>query len=151
MRRIDASTNTFRMLAAILAALAMLSLGSSALTQDSPVMRGLAIAREIVDEERDRPLRLVRWRYYEDNWSSQQSWQLYGAFGIDSCVAAIPAPQKRSDILFGWTFSLLDVSGDEYQVRVSYDLADSALCDQVHVPPQFAPAPTPVPPPPAAP
>ncbi len=152
MRLKDAGANTFRLLAVFLVALAMLLISSSALTQDDaeadepasdPIMLGLAVAKEIVEEERDAPLRLLRWRFYEDNWSSEASRQLYGSFGIDNCVAEIPIVLKRAEILFGWTFSLLDVSGKEYQVRVSYDLAESVLCDEVHVPPQFAPAPAP--------
>ena len=147
MRLQDAGAKTFRILTTFLLALAMLLAASSALTQDNPVMQGLAIAREIIEEDRGAPLRLLRWRYYEDNWSSQASARLYGAFGIDSCTASIPFARKRADILFGWTYSLLDASGKEYQARVSYDLADSVVCDEVHVPPQYAPDPTPVPPP----
>ena len=150
MRLIDAGTKTFPLLTTLIAALILLIFSSSALTQDNPVMLGLNIARQVVEAERDTPLSLVRWRYYEDNWANEASRQLYGAYGIDNCVAGIPFPQKRN-ILFGWTFSLLDSSGKEYQVRVSYDLADSTLCDEVHVPPNFAAPPTPVPPPEAAP
>ena len=150
MRLKDAGMKIFRLLALILGTLVLLLFSSTALSQDNPVMRGLAIARQVVDAERDTPLSLVRWRYYEDNWANEASRLLYGAYGIDNCVAGIPFPQKRN-ILFGWTYSLLDSSGKEYQVRVSYDLADTALCDEVHVPPQFAPPPTPIPAPEAAP
>jgi len=145
MRLKDAGAKPFRMLTILLVVLGMLLAASSALTQDNPVMLGLAVARELIEEERGAPLRLLRWRYYEDNWSSEASWRLYRSFGIDSCVAAVPPLLKRADILFGWTFSLLDASGKEYQARVSYDLAESVLCDEVHVPPQFAPAPAPQP------
>ncbi|MCY3864791.1 MAG: hypothetical protein OXG68_05055, partial [Chloroflexi bacterium] len=87
----------------LLLLMALLLVASSALTQDSPVMQGLAVAREIVEEERGEPLRLVRWRFYEDNWTSAASVQLYGAFGIDSCASRIPYARKRATILFGWT------------------------------------------------
>lgn len=150
MRLIDAGTKTFSLLALILGALVLLLFSSTALSQDSPVMRGLDIAQQVVDAERGTPLNLVRWRYYEDNWANEASRQLYGAYGIDNCVAGIPFPQKRN-IPFGWTFSLLDKSGKEYQVRVSYDLAASTLCDEIHIPPQYAPPPTPIPQPEAAP
>lgn len=151
MRLLDAGVSSGRILTIILLLMAMLLVASSALTQDSPVMQGLAVAREVVEEERGEPLRLVRWRYYEDNWSSEASVQLYGAFGIDSCASRIPYARKRATILFGWTYSLLDASGKEYQARVSYDLAHSVVCDEVRIPPQYAPAPTPVPPPAPAP
>ncbi len=147
MRLKDAGANAIRMLTILFVPMAMLLVASSALTQDSPVMQGLTVARDLVEDEHGEPLRMVQWRYYEDNWSSQASGRLYGAFGIDSCASNIPFPLKRTDILFGWTFSLTDVSGKEYQVRVSYDLAESVLCDEVRVPPQYAPEPTPVPPP----
>ena len=87
----------------------------------------------------------MRWRYYEDNWSNNATLQLYGSYGIDNCITEIPVHLKRSDILFGWTFSLLDLSGREYQARVSYDLAESVICDEVRVPPQYAPAAAPAP------
>ena len=45
---------------------------------------------------------------------------------------------KRGQVLFGWTFSILDVSGKEYQARVSNDLSASVICDEVHVPPAYA-------------
>ena len=147
MRLHVAGANIFRLLTIFLLVLALLFVASSALTQDSPVMQGLMVARERAEEERGEPLRLLRWRYYEDNWSSEASLRLYGTFGIDSCVAAVPPLLKRANILFGWTYILSDVSGKEYQLRVSYDLAESVICDEVHVPPQYAPEPTPVPPP----
>ena len=140
-----------RQLAAFVLTLILLSLGWLTLAQDDaeadgdPVMLGLAVAKEIVEEERDKSLTLVRWRYYEDNWSNNATLQLYGSFGIDNCIAEIPVPLKRTDILFGWTFSLLDVSGKEYQARVSYDLAEAVICDEVRVPPQYAPAAAPAP------
>ena len=153
MRLLDAGTKRISFLAVFLAALAAILISSPAHSQNNPVTLGLAIAREVAEEARGGPISLLRWTYYEDNWSNEASRVLYGAFGIDNCASDIPFPQKRSHILFGWTYSLLDASGKEYQVRVSYDLADTVICDEVHVPPQFAPAPTPVPAPeqPAAP
>ena len=154
MRLLDAGTKTFRLLALFFAALVLLLFSSSALTQDSPVIRGLAVARQVAEAERGAPLSLLRWLYYEDNWANEASRLRYGAFGIDNCTASVPFPQKRS-ILFGWTYSLTDASGKEYQVRVSYDLADTQVCDEVLVPPQFAqpatPPPAPAPAPEAAP
>lgn len=147
MRLQDAGVNSRRILTILLLSMVLLLVASSALTQDSPVMQGLRVARELVEEDRGAPLRLVRWRFYEDNWSSEASVQMYGAFGIDSCAAGIPFARKRATILFGWTYSLLDASGKEYQARVSYDLAHSVVCDEVRIPPQYAPEPTPVPPP----
>ena len=116
----------------------------TALSQDDNAVAGdyvqtsLQIARELIEEERGSRLAMVRWRYYEDDWSSPGSFQLYGSFGIDNCAVDVPIGQKREHILFGWTFSILDMSGKEYQARVSYDFNDSILCDEVRVPPAYA-------------
>ena len=126
------------LLLAVLPALAQSNTGD-------PVQLGLKQARELVEAERDAALTIVRWRYYEDNWSSTASFQRYGAFGIDSCVSAVPIGQKRNDVLFGWTFNIKDASGKEYQARVSYDLQISVLCDETHVPPGYGAVATPVP------
>ena len=97
----------------LLAMLCILSIGSISLSQGdsaeespsgNPVMLGLQIARDIIEEELGPPLRMRRWRFYEDDWSSIASWSLYQSFGIDNCVAEVPVLLKRSHILFGWTF-----------------------------------------------
>ena len=128
----------------LLAILPVLAQSDADLSGD-PVQLGLKQARELIEAERDAPLTIVRWRYYEDNWSSGASWQRYGSFGIDNCIAAIPVGQKRSDALFGWTFNIKDASGKEYQARVSYDLQISVLCDDTHVPPGYGEEPTAIP------
>ena len=109
----------------------LLSLVSLSLAQDANyTQQGLQIARDLVEEERESPLRISRWRYFQDDWSTQAHWQQYGAFGIDSCVAEVIPAEKR-DILFGWTFTITDVSGKSWQVRVSFDLLTAVLCDEV--------------------
>ncbi len=116
----------------------------TALSQDDNAVAGdyvqtsLQIARELIEEERESRLTMVRWRYYEDDWSSPGSYQLYGSFGIDNCSTDVPIGQKRRGILFGWTFTIMDMSGKEYQARVSYDFQDSILCDEAQVPPAYA-------------
>ena len=109
----------------------LLSLISAALAQDANyTQQGLQIARDLVEEEIGSSLRITRWRYFQDDWSTQASWQQFGSFGIDSCVAEVIPAEKR-DILFGWTFTLTDVSGKSWQVRVSFDLLTAVLCDEV--------------------
>ena len=116
----------------------------TALSQDDNAVAGdyvqtsLQIARELIEEERESRLTMVSWRYYEDDWSSPGSYQLYGSFGIDNCSTDVPIGQKRQGILFGWTFTIMDMSGKEYQARVSYDFQDSILCDEAQVPPAYA-------------
>ncbi len=109
----------------------------------SPVRQGMEIARELVEDDIGYRLRLRRWRFFEDNWTSPESARLYGFYGIDSCAASVPPSEKRDHILFGWSYIFTETSGEEHQARVSYDLADSVLCDEVHIPPQYAPPPAP--------
>ena len=115
-----------------------------AFTQDDNAVAGdyvqtaLQIAIDLIEEARESRLTMVQWRFYEDDWSSPGSYQLYGSFGIDNCSADVPISQKRQDIMFGWTFTIQDISGKQYQARVSYDFNDSALCDEAHVPPAYA-------------
>lgn len=109
----------------------------------SPVMQGMQVARDLIEEDLESRMRLRRWRFYEDNWSSVESLNLYQTFGIDSCVDAVSPPEKRGNILFGWTYIFTETSGAEHQARVSYDLAEAVICDEVQVPPQYAPPPAP--------
>lgn len=117
-------------------------LGARAQTDDrsessSPLQQALLVARDLMEEELGRPLTVVRWRFYEDNWSTAESFFLYGSYGIDNCTDAVPVMQKRGNLLFGYTFSILDASGREFQARVSYNLVDAILCDEVIVPPAY--------------
>lgn len=112
--------------------------GSDQDVSADPLSQGLQIARDIIEEERGASLSVVRWLFYEDNWSTLASMNLYGSFGIDNCAADVPHLLKRSDVLFGWTFTFRDRSGAEYQARVSYDLEETAICDEAQVPPQYA-------------
>ena len=132
---------------AVMVSILMLGIGSLTLAQDDteadspsldPVQQGLQVARDLVEEERGSALTLVRWRFYEDDWSALADARHYGAFGIDNCVGEVPILLKRADVLFGWTFILTDFSGRQYQPRVSYDLLDTAMCDEIQIPPRYA-------------
>ncbi len=124
-------------LMAFMLAPSMAQSDTNASTNDH-LQTALQIARDLIEEERESPLTMVRWRFYQDDWSSQGSWQLYGSFGIDNCTVEIPVMRKRGEVRFGWTFSILDASGKEYQARVGYDFNDTVVCDDVRVPPAFA-------------
>ena len=99
----------------------------------------MELARELIEEDIGAPMRLRRWRFYEDDWSSVASLNLYQSFGIDNCTVNVPLAQKRDHILFGWTFTFDTTSGEAYQARVSYDLQDTVICDEAHIPPRYAP------------
>lgn len=108
-----------------------LCLASLSLAQDgSYIQTGLEMAREIIEEESGSPLQIARWRYLQEDWSTQATWQRYGSFGIDSCVAEVIPTEKRN-IIFGWTFTITDVYGKSWQVRVGFDLLVAVLCDEV--------------------
>lgn len=117
----------------------------------NPMRSAMEIARDLIEEDIGERMRLKRWLFYEDNWSSRESAILYGFFGIDSCAGSIAPENKRDHVIFGWTFTFNTTTGESYQARVSFDLEDSVICDEVHIPPQYAPPPTPIPPPVAEP
>jgi hypothetical protein len=106
------------------------------LTSSDPVQRALTIAEGAIEELEGEDIRIVRWEFYQDDWGTQASWQKYGTFGIDNCVADVLLFEKRFSVVFGWTFNITDTSNERYQVRVSFDLNDYAVCDEA------APAPT---------
>lgn len=111
------------------------------ISTSDPVQRALAVAKDTLEEAEGKPLNVIKWAFYQDDWSTRASWEKFGAFGIDNCASEILLFQKRSDVRFGWTFTLTDVSRNSYQVRVSFDLEDAVLCDEVAPAPQ-APAAT---------
>ena len=108
----------------------LLSLASLSLAQDDYIQTGLEMARDLIEEERGSPLQIARWHYLQEDWSTQATWQRYGSFGVDSCVAEVIPTEKRN-IIFGWTFTITDVYGKSWQVRVSFDLDTAVLCDEV--------------------
>ena len=151
MRETQFLNVTARFFPVLLALTLLLSVGLPAAAQEvesvqvSPVMRGMQIARDLIEDDIGATMRLRRWRFFEDSWTSRESAQLYGFYGIDSCASSVAPSQKRDHILYGWTYIFTTTSGEEYQARVSYDLGASVICDNVQLPPQYAPAPTPVP------
>jgi len=104
-------------------------------SNSDPVQRALVVAEEAIEELEGKDISIVNWDFYQDDWSTQASWQQYGTYGIDNCVSAILLFDKRPEIGFGWTFNITDISGDRYQARVSFDLNSSAVCDEAAPPP----------------
>lgn len=159
MREIQLPKVFTRLFPVLLALTLLLSVGLPLTAQEdaeaepvlvSPVMRGMQVARDLVEEDLGATMRLRRWRFYEDNWTSIASMSLYGAAGIDNCTDSVPYDAKRDDILFGWTYIFTTTSNEEYQARVSFDLQDSVICDDIVAPPQYAPPPAPEPAPESA-
>jgi hypothetical protein len=109
-------------------------------SSSDPVQRALVVATDAVEESTGSSLTVVNWKFYQDNWSTEASWRQYDSFGIDNCASGILLFNKRSDVLFGWTFTLTDISGKRYAARVSFDLKDSVVCDEVAPEPVAEPA-----------
>lgn len=102
-------------------------------TPNTPVWRGYVAAREAIEEEFGVDLTIVReWNFVQAEFVN----------GIDDCVT-LDNPLAARPIYFGWTFTLTDFNGAQYQARVSFDLRDVAVCDEVNtvVPSQQAQAP----------
>ena len=152
MRSIICKRPAIMHLSILLALLLTLGAAAPSLAQDdsqaeqptvSPLRSAMELAREVIEEDLGETMRLRRWRFYEDDWSSMASLDLYQSFGIDNCTASVPIGQKRDHILFGWTFTFDTTAGEAHQARVSYDLQDTIICDEAHIPPRYAPAPAP--------
>ena len=148
MRSRTGTREAVRRISFILSILLMLSAVSLVLAQEeseaeqptfNPMRSAMELARDLIEDDIGSAMRLKRWRFYEDDWSSLASLNLYKSFGIDSCSDAVPIGQKRDHILFGWTFTFDTTAGEAYQARVSYDLEDSVVCDEAHIPPRYAP------------
>ena len=117
--------------------LLLLSLASLSLAQENYIQDALQIALDLIEEDIGRTLRITRWRYVQEDWSTQATWQKYGAFGIDNCAADIVTVNKR-ETFFGWTLTITDINGKSWQARVSFDLLESVLCDEVAAAPAAA-------------
>ena len=110
-------------------------------SSSDPVKRALLVATDTVEESIGKPIRIIKWNFYQDDWSTQTEFRKFNAYGIDSCASGILLFDKRSDVLFGWTFILKDISGQRYGIRVSFDLKQSVVCDEVPDDVVAAPAP----------
>ena len=135
----------FCLIALLLCGLCAVSLADEE-QEESPISdavhEGLQAALEAINVERNpryAPLTIFRWLYHQDSWGTQAMYEEYGSFGIDNCLSAVPTMQKRSDILFGWKFTIADMSCDVYQARVSFDRKHSVICDEMSVSPNLSP------------
>ena len=108
-----------------------------------PIREALQVASDAIIAERNplsAPYVIYAWQFHQDNWGTPAMGAEYGSFGIDNCVSAIPTMQKRSDVVFGWNFTIADMSCNVYYARVSSDRAHAVLCDEVAVSPNASPA-----------
>ncbi len=98
-------------------------------TPTDPVWRGYSAVREAIEEEFSTDLTIVR----NYDWTQTEF-----VNGIDDCVD-LDNPAAARPIYFGWTYTITDMNGSQYQARISFDLRDLVICDNVQI--ASAPAP----------
>lgn len=91
-------------------------------TPNDPIWRAFSAVRDAIEEERSVDLTIIR--AYE--WE-QSDWQ---PGGIDSCTT-LDDPNSARQIYFGWTFTITSMRGEVFQGRISFDLKNVVVCDQV--------------------
>jgi len=122
----------FLMMTAFFAALVSLNLGNEVSAQGlavgtptptptDPSWLGFIAARDALEEERSIDLTYIR-----DYSFDQSQW----VDGIETCNAEA----EESDLFFGWTYTIISVTNQTYEVRVAFDLSVIVVCDQVTVP-----------------
>jgi hypothetical protein len=108
-------------------------------TPRDPVWLGFSAARDAIEESEGVNLDIVvRWNFFQDEWTAANANHPQRAAGIDSCDSTVGIMLAR-DSYFGWTFQITDVRNKVHEARVSFDLADVVVCDLVS---SAAPAPT---------
>jgi hypothetical protein len=98
-----------------------LAQGGPTPTPNDPIWRAFSAVRDAIEAEERVDLTIVR--NYE--WEQAQ-WQ----GGIDSCVE-LEDPNAAREVYFGWTFTITSLRGTTYQGRISFDLENLVVCDEV--------------------
>jgi hypothetical protein len=98
-----------------------LAQGDPTPTPTEPIWLAFSALRDAIEAEHSIDLTIVR--SYE--WEQAQ-WQ----GGIDSCVE-LEDPNAAREVSFGWTFTVTSLRGNTYQGRVSFDLENVVVCDEV--------------------
>ncbi len=104
------------------------SLPSTALAQDAtatpsdPTWLGFSTARDAIQEDRGVNLALVK------SWTFEQQEFVNG---IDTGCRTLEEGVFSRRVWFGWLYTITALNGTVYQARVSFDLNDVAVCDQV--------------------
>jgi hypothetical protein len=130
-RMIALSTVVFALALLVCVSMPVLAQGEPTATPTDPIWRAFSALRDAIEEEESVDLTIVR----NYDWEQAQ-WE----GGIDSCVE-LEDPSTAREVFFGWTFTITSTRGTVYQGRVSFDLEDMVVCDQVST----AAAPTAVP------
>ncbi|MBZ0299341.1 MAG: hypothetical protein K8J31_06365 [Anaerolineae bacterium] len=91
-------------------------------TPTDPIWLGFSTARDAIEEDRSVDLTLIQSYSFE-----QAEWKQ----GIDDGCRTLEEGDFGRRVWFGWNFSITSLRGETFQARVSFDLKDVAVCDQV--------------------
>lgn len=88
-------------------------------------------ARDAIQEEKNVDLTIVRrWDWWQDDWSQPNPNHFQQAAGIDSCDLDIGIVLARP-IYYGFAVQITDLRNTTHEARVSFDLQDVVVCDEV--------------------
>lgn len=91
-------------------------------TPTDPSWLGFSTARDTLSEKLNRRITYVK------RWLFIQSEFTYGI--LDGCTD-LPAGEEEPRVYFGWKYIIDLLEGGQYEVRVSFDLKHSYVCDEV--------------------
>lgn len=95
--------------------------GGPTATPEDPVWLAFSAARAALEEKTGQDLTWVTsWQYEEFEFKD----------GIDSC-RTLGEEEAPRNIYFGWRFTITNLSGQQYEVRTSFNYKLIAICDQV--------------------
>ena len=91
-------------------------------TPSDPIWLGFSAARDAIEEERSVNLTLIR---------SYNFRQAEFVTGIEVGCVELGEDGRASRVYWGWVYDITDLNGRTYQARVSFDLNNVVVCDQV--------------------
>lgn len=91
-------------------------------TPTDPSWLGFVTARDTLSEKLNRRITFVK------RWLFIQSEFTYGI--LDGCTA-LPEGEEEPTVYFGWKYIIDLLEGGQYEIRVSFDLKNSYVCDEV--------------------
>jgi hypothetical protein len=96
--------------------------GTATPTPTDPIWLAFSAVRDALEEEFGVDLTFVqKWEFVQSEWSN-----------IDSCDSDVHIVDARP-IYFGWTFRITSLRGAGYEARISFDLENIAICDELSV------------------
>ena len=91
-------------------------------TPSDPIWRGFSAARDAIEEERGVDLTLIQQYTFA---------QAEFVKGIDDGCITLDEGATSRRVYFGWIFTITSLRGEVHQARVSFDLEDVAVCEEV--------------------